>query len=64
MLARKENIPPLLVGLQTGATTLEINLEVPQRIGNGSTGRPRNNTLGNTQKMTCHPTGTHVPLCS
>ena len=25
------------VGLQTGTTTLEINLEVPQKIGNRST---------------------------
>jgi hypothetical protein len=29
---RKRNTPPLLVELQTGITTLEINLEVPQRI--------------------------------
>jgi hypothetical protein len=28
---------PLLVGLQTGTTTLEINLEVPQKIGSRST---------------------------
>jgi len=28
----KRNTPPLLVGLQTG-TTLEISLEVPQKIG-------------------------------
>jgi hypothetical protein len=34
---RKRNTPPLLVGLQTGTTTLEINLEVPQKIGNRST---------------------------
>ena len=33
----KRNISPLLVGLQTGTTTLEINLEVPQKIGNRST---------------------------
>jgi hypothetical protein len=33
----KEDIPPLLVGLQTGTTTLEINLEVPQKTGNIST---------------------------
>jgi hypothetical protein len=26
---RKRNTPPLLVELQTGTTTLEINLEVP-----------------------------------
>jgi hypothetical protein len=34
---RKRNTPPLLVGLQTGTTTLEINMEVPQKIGNRST---------------------------
>jgi hypothetical protein len=30
---RKKTTAPLLVGLQTGTTTLEINLEVPQKIG-------------------------------
>jgi hypothetical protein len=34
---RKMNTPPLMVGLQTGTTTLEINLVVPQKIGNSST---------------------------
>jgi len=29
---RKRNTPPLLVGLQTGTTILEISLEVPQQI--------------------------------
>jgi hypothetical protein len=29
---RKRNTPPLLVGLQTGTTTLKIHLEVPQKI--------------------------------
>jgi hypothetical protein len=29
---RKENTPPLLVGLQAGTTTLEINLVVLQDI--------------------------------
>jgi hypothetical protein len=29
---RKGNTPPLLLGLQDGITTLEINLEVPQKI--------------------------------
>jgi len=29
---RERNTPPLLVGLQTGTTILEINLEVPQKI--------------------------------
>jgi hypothetical protein len=49
---RKRNTPPLLVGLQTGTTTLEINLEVPQKIGNGSTLRPSYTTLGHIPK-TC-----------
>jgi hypothetical protein len=31
---RKRNTPILLVGLQTGTTTLEIYLEVPQKIEN------------------------------
>jgi hypothetical protein len=30
---RKTNTPPLLVGLQAGTTTLEINLAVPQKTG-------------------------------
>jgi hypothetical protein len=29
---RKRNTPPSLVGLQTGATSLEINLKFPQKI--------------------------------
>lgn len=29
---RKRNTPPLLVGLQTGTTILEISLEVPQKL--------------------------------
>jgi hypothetical protein len=33
---RKRNTPPLLVGFQIGTTTLEINLEVPQKFGNKS----------------------------
>ena len=36
----KGNTPPLLVGVQAGTTTLEINLEVPQKAGNSSTLRP------------------------
>jgi hypothetical protein len=32
---RKRNTPPLLVGLKiVGTTTLEINLAIPQKIGN------------------------------
>jgi hypothetical protein len=34
---RKRNTPPLLVIFQTGTTTLENNLEVPQKIGNRPT---------------------------
>jgi hypothetical protein len=30
------NVPPLLVALQAGTTTLEINLLVPKKIGNRS----------------------------
>jgi hypothetical protein len=45
---RKRNT--LLVGLQTGTTTLEINLEVPQKIGNRSSLRPSYITLGNIPK--------------
>jgi hypothetical protein len=43
---RKRNIPPLLIGLQAGTTSLEINLEVPQKIGIRSTGRLRYTILG------------------
>ena len=52
----RRNTPPLLVGLQTGTTTLEINLEVPQKIGNRSTRRPSYITLGRIPKDTppCH----------
>jgi hypothetical protein len=34
---RKRNTTPLLVGLQTGTTTLDNDLVVPQKIGNSST---------------------------
>jgi hypothetical protein len=37
---RKRITPPLLVGLQIGTTTLQINLEFPQKIGNRSTEDP------------------------
>jgi hypothetical protein len=33
---RKRNTPPLLVGLQVGTTTLEINLATPQKNENSS----------------------------
>jgi hypothetical protein len=47
---RKRNTPPLLLGLQCGTTSLEINLEVPQKTGNRSTGRPNSTTLGHISK--------------
>ena len=50
---KKRNIPPLLVGLQSGTTTLEINLEVPQKTVNRSTWRLHYTTLGHTPKR-CH----------
>lgn len=34
---RKRKIPPLLVGLQTGTITLEISLEVSQKIRRSTT---------------------------
>jgi hypothetical protein len=57
---RKRNTPPLLVGLQTGTTTLEINLEVTHKIGNRSTGRLSNKTLGNIPKR--YPTRPQGPM--
>jgi hypothetical protein len=43
---RKRNTPTLLVGLQTGTTTLEINLEITQKIGNMSLKEPAIPLLG------------------
>jgi hypothetical protein len=36
-MSKKMNTPPFLMGLQTGTTSLEINLEVPPKIGNRCT---------------------------
>jgi hypothetical protein len=62
-MGRKSNTPPLLVGLQTGKTFLEINLEVPQKIGNLSedTGIP---LLGIYPEDAPPLHRTHVQLCS
>jgi len=57
---RKRNTPPLLMGLQAGTTTLEIHLEVPQKIERPSYTNP----WAYTQKIPHHATGAHVPLCS
>jgi hypothetical protein len=54
---RKRNTPPLLMGLQAGTSTLEISLEVPQKIGHSTTKipvlgiHPEDLTTGN--KDTC-----------
>ena len=42
--------PPLLVGMQTCTTTLEINLAGSQETGNSSTSKPSNMTPGNILK--------------
>ena len=42
----KRNTPPLLVGMETCTTTLEISMVVSQKAGNQPTSGPRNITLG------------------
>ena len=58
---RKGNPRALLVGMQTGAATVENSMEGPQKIKNRTALWPRDSTLGNTseepiQKHIC----THV----
>ena len=43
---RKGNPRTLLVGMQTGAATLETSMEVPQKVENRATLRPSNCTTG------------------
>ena len=43
---RKRNILPFLVGLQTAMTTMEINMEVPQKFPHRSTWSPCTNLTG------------------
>ena len=50
MISSKGNTPPLLVGMQTCTTTLDINLSVSQKIGNQSISRPHNSTPGHIPK--------------
>lgn len=33
---KKRNIPRLLIGMETGTTTLEINLAITKKFGNNS----------------------------
>jgi hypothetical protein len=53
---RKRDAPPFVVGLQSGTTTLEINLEVPQKIGNDLLENPGIPLLSTYPKDTppCH----------
>ncbi|KAL6087039.1 hypothetical protein STEG23_022348 [Scotinomys teguina] len=46
----KRNTPPLLVEIQTGATTLEISMVDSQKIANHSSSRPNYTTLGHIPK--------------
>ena len=46
----QRNIPPLLVGMQTCTAILEISMVVSQKIGNQSTSRSSNITIGHIPK--------------
>jgi hypothetical protein len=52
---RKRNTPPRLVGLQACTTTLELSLEVPQKIGHNTTRRSSNTAPGHIPRKV--PTG-------
>jgi hypothetical protein len=58
---RKRNTLPLLVALQTGTSTLRVDLEVLQKFGNRYTLKPSYITIGNIPK-TCPPY--HRGTCS
>jgi hypothetical protein len=60
--SRKGNTPPLLMGVQTCITTLEINLVVSQTIDKSSTSRPR--LWAYTQKKLHHPTRSFAQVFS
>jgi hypothetical protein len=47
---RKRNTSPVLVGLQACTTTLEVSLEVPQKIGHNTTRRSSNTSPGHIPK--------------
>ena len=49
---RKGNPFTLLVGMQTGAATVESTMEIPQKIKNGSAFWPSYPTSGNISKGT------------
>ena len=49
---RKGSPSALLVGMQTGAATVESSMETHQTVKNGSAFRPRNLTSGNISEET------------
>ena len=58
---RKGNFLTLLVGMGTGAATLENCVEVPQRVKNSSALRPSNCTAGDLpQRYRCSETPGHL----
>lgn len=56
------NTSPLLVGLRSGTTTLENNLEVSQKIGKETNEDPGIQLVG--INMLYHITRIHAPPCS
>jgi hypothetical protein len=60
---RKRTTPPMLVGLQTGTTTLETNLAVPQKIETSFTSRHNYTTPGHISKR-CSTTRDTCPTMS
>ena len=60
-MRRKGNPLTLLVGMWTGAATLENCVEVPQRVKNRSALRPSNCTAGDLpQRFRCNETPGHL----
>ena len=53
-MRRKGNPHALLVGMQTGAATVERSMEVPQKIKNGTALWPSDSTSGNSSKKSWH----------
>ena len=49
-MRRKGNPHALLVGMQTGAETVENSMEFPQKIKNGTALWPSDSTAGNISK--------------
>ena len=47
---RKRNPPTLVVGMQTGTTTMENGLKVPHKTKNGTTVLSRNPTPGHISR--------------